>query len=164
MRLLSGWHVRMALFWACQLPTSPRSPKAPRSLSVQERPGHFGQIAALWGRKSRARHFHFDIFQGVMSRNVAVLRTDRLGARCSLVMLTIFWDQVRRACSIVRTKQKSANLVTAISSSLLLCPPGGRCSAGPCENVQIPPVEGWDGCLQSDILLFPPATRVSDEL
>lgn len=38
--------------------------------------------------------------------------------------------------------KKSANLVTAISSSLLLCPPGGRCSAGPCENVQIPPVEG----------------------
>lgn len=45
-----------------------------------------------------------------MSRNVAVLRTDRLSARCSLVMLTIFWDQVRRACSIVQTKQK--NLLT----------------------------------------------------
>lgn len=50
-----------------------------------------------------------------MSRNVAVLRTDRLSTRCSLVMLTVLWDQVHRACSIVQTKQKhSENLVTAI--------------------------------------------------
>lgn len=46
--------VRMALFWACQLPMSPLFLKA------LVWPG-FGQIVALWGKVREACHFYFSI-------------------------------------------------------------------------------------------------------
>lgn len=108
--LLLSVTVRMALFWACQLPMSLLSLKAPRSLSVPGRSGHFGQIAALGG--GRACHLHFNIFQGVMSKKKTwtVLGTDSSSTCCSLVMLTILWDQVHLAYSFFQKKQQNKNI------------------------------------------------------
>lgn len=58
--------VRMALFWACQLPMSLLSLQTLRGLLVLGRSVHFGQIAALqW----KVEHVTFiSIFQGLMSK------------------------------------------------------------------------------------------------
>lgn len=63
--------VRMALFWACQLPMSPLSLKAPQGLAA------LGKVWALRtdrcsSGEGRACHFHFNIFQGVMSETRTV--------------------------------------------------------------------------------------------
>lgn len=123
-------------------------PTADVSSLPQGSPGPIsaGKVWALWtdrcsSSEGKACHFHFNIFQGVMSGHGRLQhpwdwQLDTCCSLSNLVMLTILWDQVHLAYSFSPQKKHGfANLVITIHIPIPISS-RERCSAGPCEIVR----------------------------